>query len=322
MLTALFSRGGRSLPPLFLFLAATLAAEPLKFYCDWFPSPQFSGLYVAMDRGLYKEAGLDVQIIPFGFGGKQIEVMEKEPQVASLGSMEGYIFLQRRAKGADIRALSAVLRQSPAGFLSLDTANIRSASDFVGKKVGIHRFADPLYKWFIMKAGVPEEAAPFQFVENDLTALSTGKLDVMQGYAVDEFVRFKRMVGDRARFISFHELGFDTYAQIIYATSGNWAVHEAADRAFLKATKEGWAYALNHPEEAAESVVRRVGHADDLAFDAAMVESLRDYIQPRGQEPLEPLSIGKWERMEHICIEMGFMKTIEDPRDVLIDPIP
>jgi ABC-type nitrate/sulfonate/bicarbonate transport system substrate-binding protein len=295
---------------------------PFRFYTDWFPSAQFAGIYVAIDKGFYKEAGLDVTVIPFEFGANPIGAMDREPNMAALGTMEGYIFMQRRAKQADIRALSAVLRQSPAGFMSLDSEHIHSATDFVGKKVGIHKYADPLYLWFLRRAGVPQEAAPFQFVENDLSLLTTGKFDVMQGYAIDEFIRFKRLVGDRASFISFHELGFDTYAQIVFTTSANWSAHEAADRAFIKATREGWAYALQHPQESVASVTRRAEDDGDRAFQVAMIEALKDYISPRGEEPLEPLSAAKWERMEHACVEMGFMKTIEDPARVLIDPLP
>ena len=323
ILRALLLRGGRRLPPLFLFLAAVAAGgEPFKFYSDWFPSAQFAGIYVAIDRGLYAEAGLDVEIVPFKFGSDPIAAMQKEPQVASLGTMEGYIFLQRRAKKLEVRALTAVLRQSPAGFMSLDSEHVRSATDFIGKKVGIHAYADPLYEWFLHKAGVPEEAAPFQFVENDLSLLTSGKLDIMQGYAIDEFIHFKRMVGEHASFISFHELGFDTYAQIVFGTSDNLKDHEGADQAFVRATREGWAYALLHPQEAAESVAKRSKENVELSVQVAMVEALRDYVSPRGQEPLQPLSAGKWERMEHACVEMGFLKAVEDPARAIVDPLP
>jgi len=36
------------------------ALSPVTFYADWFPGAQFAGIYVAIDRGYYRDAGLAV----------------------------------------------------------------------------------------------------------------------------------------------------------------------------------------------------------------------------------------------------------------------
>ena len=311
------------LPPLFLFsLMGARAAEPITYYCDFFPSAQFAGVYAAIDQGFYREVGLDLTIKPFAFGQKPVVDMDLDPSRAAVGTMEGYIFLQRRAAGMDIKAYTAVLRQSPAGFMSLASAPAHSARDFVGKRVGIHTYADPIYRWFLKRAGIPESAAPFVFVKDDVTMLSTHKLDVMQGYAVDELVRLRRLVGGEARFVSFADLGFDAYSQVVYATAHQARDHNAAIRAFIVATRRGWGHALAHPESAADSILRRLPPGADRALQLESLAALRPFLLADSPSPLGGLSPDKWARMEATLVDLGLLKVVEPPSAFLASSEP
>ena len=312
------------LPPLFFWLGLMAAArEPLDYYIDWFPSPQFAGVYVALDKGFYADAGLDVTIRPFAFGQKPAALMEAEPAVASIGTVEGYIFLQRRAAGQDLHAFTAVLRESPAGFMTLANSGINGPRDFPGRKIGIHKYADPLYKWFIARAGVTEASAPFQFVGDDVSLLISGKLDVQQGYAIEELVKVRREVGRKAvRFISFKDLGFDAYSQVVYATGTQLKAHEKAQRAFIAATRRGWIYALAHPPEAVDAVCARLTPPLDRTLLADMISSLGTFVYPPNETPLSRMSEAKWSRMEQACVEMGLVPKPEPPSDFLVESKP
>jgi ABC-type nitrate/sulfonate/bicarbonate transport system substrate-binding protein len=293
---------------------------PLTFYPDWFPSAQFAGIYVAVDRGFYREAGLDFSVQPFALGRKMGEGMDADPDRATVGTMEGYIFLQARARGADLVAYTAVLRESPAGFLSLRDRAISSARDFAGRRIGVHKYADPLYRWFLQRAGVPESAATMVFVGDDLDLLIGRKVDAMQGYAVDEGVRLQRRVGAAARFLSFRDLGFDSYSQVIYATAAETRRHARLIGVFIEATRRGWRYALAHPAAAVDSVMTRLKPGADRLLQRSMLEALRPYVAPAGAVPLGPMDVDKWMRMQLACVEMGLLPRAEQPVDFLFDP--
>ncbi|MBC7366688.1 MAG: ABC transporter substrate-binding protein [Undibacterium sp.] len=89
-----------------------------------------------------------------------------------------------------------------------------------------------------------------RFVGDDLTQLTRGELAAMQGFATEEFVKLRRLVGAEARFLSFAELGFDSYSQLIYTTAPQLARHRETLRRFLAATRLGWLTALPQPETA------------------------------------------------------------------------
>jgi len=293
------------------------AAEKITFYPDWFAGPEFAGFFVAEAGGYYGAAGLDVQFVPFKFGAKSIEAIAASPGCA-LGTIEGYIFLQQRARGDDVRALAAVLQESPAGFMSLDSAGITSARDFAGKRIGVHKFADPLYRWFLRRVGVGSDAATMIFVGNDLRLLTRGDVAAMQGYAIEELLRLRQQVGTHARFLSFRELGFDAYSEIITTTAPQLERHRATIQAFLTATQRGWSDVFAHPDEALAALRGRIGPEFDETFQRAALEALRPFVCRGDEPPLAPMSAEKWRRMQAACVEMGLLRAAEPTEAFLV----
>lgn len=306
---------------LLCLLAATCAAaaEPVVYFQDWFAGSQFAGLYVAIDSGLYRKAGIDLSVHPFGFGQDVPALMDADPARAAVGTMEGYILLQKRAKGADLRVLNAVLRESPAGYMWLPGRRVASARDFVGLRVGVHKYGDPLYRLFLKRAGVDPAAVTMRFVDDDLGRLERGEVDLMQGYAIEELVKLRRRVGG-AGFISFRQLGFDAYSQVVFATASQQATHPAALRAFVEATRAGWERALAHPDAAVDSVMARMPAGTDRGLVRDMLMAAAPFVAPAGQAPLGPMEAAKWRGMEAACVDMGLIAAAHDPSAYLVAP--
>ena len=88
----------RVLAALFALFALTAAAAPaltpVTFYADWFPGAQFAGIYVAIDRGYYRDAGLDVTLVPFAYGQNTVAQLDAQPERCSLATGEGFGLLQ------------------------------------------------------------------------------------------------------------------------------------------------------------------------------------------------------------------------------------
>ena len=289
------------------------AGVPITYYQDWFPGAQFAGLYEALDRGFYGAAGLDVTVHAFAFGQDAAGMMDADPSRAAVGTVEGYILLQKRAKGGDLRALSAVLRESPAGYMTLPGRGVDSARGFVGKRVGVHRYGDPLFRLFLRRAGVDEASVTMVFVDDDVGRLVRGEVDAMQGYAIEELVRLGRRVGSGEGFLSFRELGFDAYSQVVFSTGAQVREHPGALRAFVGATREGWAYAIANPDRAVDAVMARMGAGADRALVRDMFLATVRFVAPGGEAPLGPMDPVKWRGMAAACVEMGILPRAEDP---------
>src|SRR5690242_10116430 len=103
---------------LFAVAAIALAASSasadthIRFVTDWKAQAEHGGFYEALTTGLYKKAGLDVQIIE---GGPTVNV----PQMLAGGAADmgigsnGFISFNLVKQGADIRAVMAVFQKDP-----------------------------------------------------------------------------------------------------------------------------------------------------------------------------------------------------------------
>jgi len=286
--------------------AVGLRAERVAFFPDWFPGAQFAGIYVAVDLGYYRDAGLEVDIVPFAFGMKPAALIDAEPGRCGVGAIEGYILLQSLGRGLDLMALAAQFQESPAGFMSLASSQIVTAADFRGRKIGVHAYGDPLYRWFLKNAGVPETASTLVFVKDDIGQLLRGEVAAMQGYKTEEFVQLRERAGDAARFVSFRDLGFDAYSEVLFTTRPQRIRHADALARFVAATRRGWAQSFLDREAAIAATLARSRPGAKASTVGASLDALRPYVKPAGLAPLAPMDPEKWRRMRTICGEMGF----------------
>lgn len=300
-LAALFSGGQR------------LQAQPVTFYADWFPGAQFAGIYLAIDRGYYRDAGLEVTLVPFAYGMKHPELIDQFPERCALGSMEGYIFLQNRGRGVDLIALAAQIQESPAGFMSLAKTPVLSAKDFRGKRIGVHAFADPLYRYFVARAGLKESDAEMVFVKDDVASLIRGDVQAAQGYATEEFIRLRERSSEGVHFVSFKTLGFDAYSEVLFTTRSQQTRHAETLKRFVEVTRRGWIEAFKEPSAAIGSVLSRCDPASNTtaASVKASLDALRSYVMPGGALPMRAMEVEKWQNMQRACLEMGFLPAIE-----------
>lgn len=275
------------------------------FHPGWFPSAQFAGVYVAMDAGLYEQVGLDVELRPFAYGQDSTANLKADPAICTLGSIEGYVLLQKLDAGDDLVALRPMLPASPAGVMTMADSGIRSAADFTGRRIGVHAYADALFAWFAHHVGLEEGEVEFVRVEDDVQDLITGHVDAMQGYASEEYVQLQTAVAPReTRFISFADLGFPSYSEILYTTRGQHARHAETLSAFVAATRRGWQRAFAQPEIAVRAVVDRLPEGADPAHVAAALAALQPYVTDPDGNALPPMDEAQWTRLISIAQEM------------------
>ena len=133
---------------LFLALAASLplpalagaitraqaAAQKITVALDWTANTNHIGLFVARDKGFYRDAGLDVEILPYGDTGAGTLVANRVADFGISGSLG--LFTQKSA-GADLKAVYAVV-QSETGrvVFNADRAAIKGPKNLDGLTYG------------------------------------------------------------------------------------------------------------------------------------------------------------------------------------------
>ncbi len=106
---------------------------------DWTTNTNHTGLYVAKDKGYYKEQGLDVEILQSGEPGPA--------QLVAAGKIDFGISYQEgvtnaRSSDMPLVSLAAVIQHNTSGFASLKEANITRPKDLEGKRYGGFLFSN------------------------------------------------------------------------------------------------------------------------------------------------------------------------------------
>jgi len=251
--------------------------EPIKLQLRWTPQFQFAGYYAAVEKGFYREEGLDVQIRP-GAPDRQpvAEVLAGRADYAE-GNSE---VLLARLRGSPLVALAAIFQHSPSVLLALRNSRIESPQDLIGKKVMfMDSKNDPDFLTVLLNEGIQPSQLTILPSSYDFDDLITGKVDAFNAYLTNEpfFLKQKDI---EYTVINPRKYGVDFYSDVLFTSEHEVHAHPKRVEAMRRATLKGWRYAMDHPDEVIELLINKYGvkkSREHLKFEA---DAMRQLILP------------------------------------------
>lgn len=224
--------------------AASTPATPVRvrLQLNWVPEPEFGGLYAALEDGLYRDAGLDVEIIK---GSSQVPSAQLVAQGAcELAVVSGDEILTLRRRGGALTGIFAIFQRNPTGFLLHESNPISTLEQLwrsdstVALDPGLPfvRMLDARYGGDRLKR-VPATGALATF-------LATPDF-VQQCFITAEPVE-ARLRGVASKVIGLESV-YNPYIAVIAAHEPWLAGQRSAATRFVRATQEGWSRYLATP---------------------------------------------------------------------------
>lgn len=296
------------------FAATTRRAEAatrLTFQLDWKFNAQFAGLFVAETDGLYRAAGLSVEVREWRDGMNVIE--EVSTGRIDLACAEQNLIIAGQAAGAPIQAVATMFQASPYGLMSVPQRRLTKLSDLLGQRVGVH--VDGVKVLALVK-GV-NRIDDITVVEIPYAAkferVVAGEFAAVQCYVIDEPIGVQRRYGFEPSVLKLSEHGFISTAQTIVASRRLLAERPDAVRAFLRATFEGWAKALADKPRAARLVVERFvpegSPYKDIPYQQRTLELLEPYVKGAGG-PLGVIDRARWNEAARLMLHYGIVPAL------------
>jgi diguanylate cyclase (GGDEF)-like protein/PAS domain S-box-containing protein len=275
---------------------------------------QFAGYYAALEKGYYREAGLDVNIVEGHDGG------EPERSViagrAEYGVGSSSILLARQA-GKPIVVLGVIFQHSPYVLLVRQKSASPDLHDIKGKRVMIGSLTDELTQAdellaYLTKEGIP--VTSFVRVEHTFNPedLISGRVDAMSAFVTNEPDYLDR-AGFQYDVYSPRAAGIDFYGDNLFTIEREIAAHPERVKAFRAASMKGWAYAMGHPEEIADLILAKYTRRNDrqhLLFEARQMVPL---VQPVLVE-IGYMNPDRWRHIADVFAEQGML-----PKNVSFD---
>lgn len=224
----------------------------VRFALDWTPNTNHTGLYVARNKGYFKDAGLDVEILPFNDSNPDVIVDSGQ---ADFGVSFQDAATISMAAGANVRSVMAV-EQTWATAVSVlaDRDDIRSPKDLDGMTYG--GFGTPADQ--AVMAGVIKAAGGKG--EFDNVTLNTNAYEALYSRDVDFTVPYLAWEGIEAedrgvklKHYNYTDYGFPDCYQVIILGNNDWLqAHPEEAKAFVQALQRGYEDAVEDPDGAAE----------------------------------------------------------------------
>lgn len=240
----------------------------VKVALDWTPNTNHIGLYVAQGKGFYADAGLDVTILPYADTSPGTLIANGIADFGVIGSLG--LFTQRAA-GAPLVAVYGVV-QHETGRLVFDAGrkDITRPRDLDGKKYGGFGtdWENALIGTMIRNDGGKGQFETITLGTSAYEALANGAVDFTLEVVTWEGVE-ARLKGLKQRELRYADYGVpDQQTTLIGSSQAYLAAHPEIASAFVRATRRGYGYAADNPDEASDMLV---GANRDFPIDRALV---------------------------------------------------
>jgi putative hydroxymethylpyrimidine transport system substrate-binding protein len=300
------------------------ASNPQQFTLDldWYVNPDHAGIYTALERGFFEQAGLDVKPqVPSDPSAPIKEVAAGRADLAV--SYEPEVLLAAE-QGLDVVAVAALVDEPLTSLISLPRGGIETAADLQGKTVGTAGipYQTDYLKTIVEHAGLSTDSVEEVNVGlNLLPTLIAGKVDaILGGFRNIEGVDLE-LRGLDPRIVPVDQLGVPTYDELVLVAKRSTVDdHPEALRAFIATLANGTAYAIAHPQEAANAVLSAGKGLDPEQTRAEVDATLPLLAAPKGH-PYGYLDPAQWQAYGSWMAEHDLISEAPETSEVLTNDL-
>ncbi len=251
------------------------AQTPVALQLSWLHSVQFAGSYIALDRGWWRDAGLDVTLLQ---GGPNAPV---EPPVvagtALIGIGAADYTAAAVAQGAPFRIIGVAMQKNPFAIASLPENPVRTPADLPGRRIGMAVANTPVLQALCTLNGIDIAAIRIVPTQYSAQPLLTGEVDCLLCWETDLPLAME-IQGVQAETMLLADHGYVLHSQAYIATLDSLANRRAELVALLGGEVRGWDAYRADTDAAADLTLRM--------FPDAGLDPATQRLQARRQVPL------------------------------------
>jgi putative hydroxymethylpyrimidine transport system substrate-binding protein len=230
--------------------APARAADRLTVLLDWFVNPDHGPLVIAREKGFFRDAGLEVELVAPADPNDPPKLVAAGKADIAIG-YQPQLHLQVH-EGLPLVRFGTLVATPLNSLVFLEDGPVRSMSDLKGKRVGfsVGGFEEALLGAMLEKAGLRLADVRLVNVNFALSAsLLSGQVDAVIGAFRNFELNQLEIEGRPGRAFFPEEEGVPPYDELIYLAHRDRLERPELGR-FLEAVERATFWILNHPEEA------------------------------------------------------------------------
>lgn len=284
--------------------------DQVTFALDWVPNTNHIGVYVAEELGYFDEAGLDLEILPYGSTAatQLVSAGEADFGIGGQSSVQ-----MARTAGLDLISVYRVTQTDTGRLVTRgDDDAVTRPADLDGLVFG--GFGAPLYS-ALAASTIRGDGGKGTFKEVALDtgayeALAQGRIDFTLSVATWEDLQAKL---DTRSYRSFRYQDYGVPEQQstgIVSSDAYLEKHPKQAAAFVQAVARGYAYAAKNPQRAADLLIKAnpdtLGTAKDLVHRSAELMATDGYLVSSDRE-IGAADPEAWTEFGQFLVDGGFL---------------
>ena len=280
-----------------------VAAEKLTVLLDWFVNPDHAPLFVALEKGYFADAGLEVELIAPADPNDPPKLVAAEKADLAV-SYQPQLHLQV-AEGLPLVRIATLVATPLNTLLVLADGPIQSIADLKGRTVGysVGGFEDALLGAMLERHGLSIDDVTLVNVNFSLSpSILSGQVDAVIGAYRNFELNQMDIEGHPGRAFYIEEEGVPPYDELIVVAHTD-RQGDPAFRGFVDALERGVQFLVNHPDESWQLFLRDREELDDelnkrawrdtlprfalrpAALDTARYDRFAAFLQAQGLIP-------------------------------------
>jgi putative hydroxymethylpyrimidine transport system substrate-binding protein len=295
-------------------IAPAAATDKITLLLDWFVNPDHGPIIIAEEKGYFKDAGLDVEVIAPADPSDP-------PKLVAAGRAELAISYQPQlhlqvAEGLPLMRVGTLVATPLNCLLVLADGPVKSIADLRGGKVGfsVAGVEEALLTTILERNGVGLDEIDLVNVNWSLSpSLMSGQVDAVIGAFRNFELNQMDIEGVKGRCFYLEEEGLPAYDELIYIANRD-SMNKDVIRRFLQATELATQYIINHPQESWDIFKSTAKELDDELNKRAWVDTL-----PRLALRPAALDAGRYVRFEAFLKDAGLLKDTRGVEMLAVD---
>ena len=236
-------------------LAQTMEKASLRL--KWLTQAQFAGFYVALEKGYYKEEGIDLTINPGGPNLLTENLVATGGDTFGLSGGTDSVFAARD-KGLPIVCIGVSHQVTPFVFVAHKDGPIKSVADFKGKTVNTwFTGANHVLSAMLSKVGVSPSDVTIQPQQVSVTPFVDKQIDVVTATRYNELYVINQRVGaDKLQLFVPEDSGVSFPRDTLIVSEKTAKEKPELVEKFLRASIKGWKEAFANEKDAIDIIMK------------------------------------------------------------------
>jgi NitT/TauT family transport system substrate-binding protein len=232
-------------------LGTASAADEMTLTLNWLAQPFQTGFFLAKEKGFYDDVDIDLTIIE-GKGSSSTAQITAAGKT-DVGFVSGPAAITLINKGAPLTIISEVTQGNFQALASLESSNINTPQDLIGKSVAVCPGCAqlPMLKGMLAKAGIDESEVDIQNVDQSahISMLEEGKIDAVAGDPNTISIEMEAR-GNKVHNMFFKDWGIGLINYVLIVRKDKLEANPDLYKRFVDASLKGWRAVIDDPEAA------------------------------------------------------------------------